>query len=104
MDNEMETIQDLSKRIDTLLSSIEKEDLKDQFFIAHKYMLLSLYVHTERRKIEELLQTKQEELATKKIHNIYVSIENLLNLKSNAQSEELYVQLIQSQNLVRNLI
>jgi len=100
----METIQDLSNRIDTLLSSIENEDLKDQFFISHKYMLLSLDIHIKRCKLEELSQTKQEKLATKKLHHIYVSIENLLNLKSNAQAEELYEQLIQSQNLVRKLV
>ncbi len=100
----METIQDLSKRIDILLSSIEKEDLKDQQFIAHKYMVLSLHAHTERCKIEAMSQTKQEKLATKKSYNIYVSIEKLLNLKSNAQSKELYGQLIQSQNYVRDFV
>ena len=99
----METIQELSDRIDGMISSIGIDDINNGEFISHKYMLLSLHVHTEREIIERGKLTSAEKLSSKKIYNLYLSLEKHLNLKVNtAKTEDMYNHLIESQMLINN--
>jgi len=59
---EMETIQELQKKFDGLISSIEPCDFDDKEFMDHKYMLASLHAHTERVKLESLMKAKPAKL------------------------------------------
>jgi len=99
----METIQEFSDRIDGMLSSIKPEDIQSQEFIGHKYMLLSLHVHTEREIIDRANLTNSQKLSSRKLYHLYLSIEQVLNLKTNtAEPMAMHNQLIKSQQLVHN--
>ena len=67
----METLQELSERIDGLVSSINEQDLSDKEFISHKYMLVSLHAHTERAKLENHMKIKSKKLSFAKQYNVY---------------------------------
>ena len=98
----METIQEFSDRIDDMITSIKPEDINSQEFIGHKYMLLSLHVHTERDKIERAKLASEEILSSRKIYNLYLSIQKTLTLKSNTgDPKEMYNHLLKSQELIR---
>ena len=97
----METIQELSDRIDGMISSIRPEDINSKEFISNKYMLLSLHVHTEREIIDRAKLSNSELLSSKKLYNLYASLQKILNLKVNtAEPKDMYNHLIQSQKLI----
>ena len=99
----METIQQLRDRIDGMILSIQTEDISNKEFMSHKYMLLSLHVHTERENIERGNFKSSKILSSKKLYNLYLSIENILILKVNtAKPEDMYNHLIKSQQLIHN--
>jgi len=97
----METIQEFSDRIDGMINSIQPEDIKSKIFIGHKYMLLSLHVHTERDKIDRAKLASEEVLYSKKLYNLYLSIQKTLTLKANTgDPEKMYNHLLKSQELI----
>ena len=97
----METIQELSDRLQGLISSITKDDLDNKDFIAHKYMLVSLHAHTECYKIETEETTNSQKIITNKQYNLYKSIEKLLQKKSHeSTAKEMYDKILECQNLV----
>jgi len=97
----METIQELSDRIDGLISSINESDANDKDFIGHKYMLVSLHAHTERAKLENHMKVKSKKLSFAKQYNLYKSMEEITNKKANEiTAEEMYKAIMECKNLV----
>ena len=99
----METILELKERLDGLISSIKNEDIEDHEFISHKYNILELHAHTERSKLENMMQEKAQKLALKKQYNMYMAMEALLVKKAyESNSNEMYAQIKECQKLVNN--
>jgi len=97
----METLQELSERIDGLISSIAKEDLNDKEFMGHKYMLISLHAHTERAKLEDKLKRKSTKLTFSKQYNLYKSMEEETSKKAHElTTEEMYKSILECKNRV----
>ena len=97
----METIQELSKRLDGLISSIKEEDIEDKEFITHKYMVISLHAHTERCTLEASMMTSSQKMAFKKQHHLYKSMETLLKKKAHeSTAKEMYQRILECQKLV----
>ena len=78
----METIQELSNQINDLVSSIKEDDMDKKDFLSHKYMLVSLHVHTEREKLDAAQMTSSQKMVIKKQYNLYSSIEAMFKKKA----------------------
>ena len=97
----METIPEFQERLNSLVASINKEDIEYKEFITHKYLLLALHAYTERCLLENTMKEKPLELVFKKQYRLYQSIESLLEKKANELGgNEMYEKIIASQNLV----
>ena len=97
----METIHDLKKRLDGLLSSIEDECVDNKEFISHKYVLVGSHAHTERCKLENKIQDSIQKLAFKKQHRLYQLIESLLEKKAHElTAKEMFTKIKECQALV----
>ena len=97
----METIQDLKKQLDGLVSSIENEDVENKELIAHKYVLVGIHAHTERFKLENKIQASIQKLTLKKQYRLYQSIESLLEKKAHElTAKEMFMKIKECQDLV----
>ena len=97
----METIQELSNQINGLVSSIKEDDKDKKDFLSHKYMLISLHVHTERAKLDTAQMTNSQKLAIKKQYNLYASIEAMFNKKAHTcTASEIYNNILEAQKLI----
>ena len=97
----METIQELSNQINDLVSSIKEDDMDKKDFLSHKYMLVSLHVHTERAKLDAAQMTSSQKMAIKKQYNLYSSIEAMFKKKAHTYTaSEMYNIILEAQKLV----
>lgn len=97
----METIQELNNQINELVSSINKDDMEKKDFISHKYMHISLHVHTEREKLDLAHMTSSQKMAVKKQYDLYSSLELMFKEKADTYTaEEMYHIILQAQKLV----
>lgn len=97
----METIQDLKKRIDGVVSSIENEALENREFISHKYNVVGMYAHTERHNLENKMQASMQKLAFKKQYRLFQSIESLLERKAHElTAKEMFMKIKECQDIV----
>jgi hypothetical protein len=97
----METIQELSDQINSLVSSIKEDDMDKKDFLSHKYMLISLHVHTERAKLDAEQMTSSQLMAIKKQYNLYSTIEAMFKKKAHTYTAcEIYKIIIEAQRLV----
>ncbi|MDH5444811.1 MAG: hypothetical protein OEY52_04590 [Gammaproteobacteria bacterium] len=97
----METLQELSERIDGLISSIDEQDLNDKEFISHKYMLVSLHAYTERAKLENNMKIKSKKLSIAKQYNVYKSMEEATSKKAHElTTEEMFKAILECKNMV----
>ena len=97
----METIQELSNQINGLVSSIKEDDVDKKDFLSHKYMLISLHVHTELAKLGAAQMTSSQRMAIKKQYNLYSSIEAMFKEKAHTHtSGEMYKIILEAQKLI----
>ncbi len=97
----METIQELSDKINGLVSSINEDDMDKKDFLSHKYMLISLHAHTERAKIYAAQMTSSQKIAIKKQYNLYSSIEAMFKQKAHTYTaSEMYNIILEAQKLI----
>jgi len=101
----METVQELSNRLEGLVSSIGEAERDNKQFLTHKYLLISLHVDTELKNIESENITSKEKLKIVKLYNTYKSIQQELETKPHQlTSSELYNKVISIAGLVKNAI
>lgn len=101
MYKQMETIQELSERIDGLVSSIEQNDIDKEEFLSHKYMIISLHAHTERAKLDAERMSSAQKMAIKKQYNLYCSLEELFKKKAHTYTaREMYTIILKAQNMI----
>ena len=101
----METLQELSERIDGLISSIKDPDLNDKEFISHKYILISTHAHIERAKLESHIKVKSKKLSFAKQYNMYKSMEEITNKKaSELTTKEMYKAILECNDLVKRCL
>ena len=97
----METIQELRDQINGLVTSIKEDDIDKKDFISHKYMLISLHVHTERAKLDAAQMTSSQKMAIKKQYNLYSSIEEMFKKKAHTYTaSEMYKIILEAQKLI----
>ena len=98
-------LNELVKRFDEVISSIEREDQNApdyREFLNMKYILISTHVHIEKEKmLYEMRSSKQKELELKKCVNIFSSAESAMPLKAHeATADELKHCMVSARNVV----
>jgi len=98
----METIQELTERLEGLVHSI-KECKDNKEFLAHKYLVISLHAHTELQKIKTKKFTSSQKLRNAKLLTLYRAIENKTEEKANnLTADEIYNKIISILELAHN--
>jgi len=97
----METLQELNDRVNDLVSSIKDEGIDKKDFMSHKYMLISVHVHTERAKLDAAHMTNSQKLAIKRQLNLYCSLESIFKEKAHSYTtNEIHNVILEAQRLI----
>jgi len=98
----METIQELTKRLEGLVQSINGAE-ENKEFLTHKYLVISLHIHTELEKIKTRKFTSSQKLGNAKLSTLYRAIEIETKEKPhNLAAIEIYNKIISILELAQN--